>query len=347
MKLLVSALEPSANLHLEALLKELKEYDIRGIYDEKFGKGIYKSSDFSVMGFLDVIPKIFKAKEAISEMVFLSQDVDTILLIDSPAFNLPLAKAIKEKYPNKKIIYYILPKVWAWKKGRVAKMEKYCDYLASIFPFEDKFYNKSIYVGNPLLDEISILKDPHTDYNQVAFLPGSRKSEIKYLMSIFREVAKSIKKHKVIVVPTFFKGKDLKSIYGDLSGFEISYNTQMTLALSDFAFICSGTATLEASIIGTPFLLAYKTKPIDFFIAKLFVKLPYVGLANIIMNFDNRDKLHQEFLQNDVTKDNLLDSYSNFDKQKFEEGAKELKLLLKHGSSKNLIKILNQSNLST
>ncbi len=341
MNLLVSALEPSANLHLEVLLKELKEYEIKGIYDEKFGEGLYKSSDFSVMGFLDVIPKIFKAKEAIAEMVFLSRDVDSVLLIDSPAFNLPLAKAIKEKYPQKKIIYYILPKVWAWKKNRVAKMEKYCDHLASIFPFEDQFYNKSIYVGNPLLDEISILKDPHTEYNQVAFLPGSRKSEIKYLMPIFREVAKSINKHKVVVIPKFFEGKDLELIYGDLSDFEISYQTQTSLALSDFAFICSGTATLEAAIIGTPFLLAYKTRAIDFHIAKFFVKLPYVGLANLIMHFENRQKIHQEFLQNDVSVENLLNSYSSFDKQKFEEGAKELKLILKHGSAKNILKILH------
>ncbi len=340
MNLLVSALEPSANLHLEFLLKELKEYEIKGIYDEKFGKALYKSSDFSVMGFLDVIPKIFKAKEAISEMVFLSKDVDRVLLIDSPAFNLPLAKAIKEKYPQKQIIYYILPKVWAWKKNRISKIEKYCDHLASIFPFEDQFYNKSLYVGNPLLDEISILKDPHTDYNQVAFLPGSRKSEIKHLMPIFREVAKSIKKHKVVVVPKFFKREDIESIYGDLSDFEISYQTQTSLALSDFAFICSGTATLESAIIGTPFVLAYKTRAIDFLIAKSFVKLPYAGLANLIMYFENREKLHEEFLQNDVNVENLLNSYNNFNKQKFNEGAKELKKILKYGSAKNVSKIL-------
>jgi len=119
MNLLVSALEPSANLHLEPILDKLSEFELSGIFDEKFGTPLYKSSEFSVMGIMDVLPKILKAKEAIKEMVFLSKTADTVLLIDSPAFNIPLAKAIKEKYPKKKIVYYILPKVWAWKKGRV------------------------------------------------------------------------------------------------------------------------------------------------------------------------------------------------------------------------------------
>ena len=340
MNLLVSALEPSANLHLEPILHELKNTQISGIFDPKFGTPLYASSEFSVMGFLDVLPKIFKAKEAIKEMVFLAGESDTVLLIDSPAFNLPLAKAIKKKYPDKRIVYYILPKVWAWNRKRVKKVEAYVDIQASIFPFEKQFYLHCVYVGNPLLDEIHTLHDPDKEYNQVTFLPGSRRGEINRLMPLFREVAKHIDAKKVLVAPAFFKEKDLETIYGDTSGFEISFDMQKSVAESDFAFICSGTATLEAALIGTPFVLAYKAKALDYFIGSRVVTLKHVGLANIIMYFERKPPVHEEFLQDRATPENLLDAYRHFDKIQFAQNAKALKDILGHGSVKNLINLL-------
>ena len=95
MKLLISALEPSANLHLEPILNALDSCEVYGIFDERFGKPLLPSRAFSIMGFLDAIPKISKAKWAIKKMAQMSFFVDKVLLIDSPAFNLPLAKAIK------------------------------------------------------------------------------------------------------------------------------------------------------------------------------------------------------------------------------------------------------------
>jgi lipid-A-disaccharide synthase len=339
MKLLISALEPSANLHLEPILKEM-DAKIVGIFDKRFGNPLYPTTEFSVMGFFDVLPKIKLAKRAIKEMVNLAKDVDAILLIDAPSFNLRLAKAIKERYPDKKITYYILPKVWAWKKGRVKQVEKYCDNLASIFPFEDQFYRKSTYVGNPLLDELKLRKSPYQTYHNVTFMPGSRKSEITRLMPIFREVAKEIEGDKTIIVPPFLKGEDLQKLYGDISDFNISYIAEETLAHSDFAFICSGTATLEAAIIGVPFVLAYRAKPIDYAIAKRFVKLPFVGLANIIFDFAKKAPLHTELLQEDVNKERLLQAYHDKDALRFYKASQELRELLISGSTKNLINLL-------
>jgi lipid-A-disaccharide synthase len=338
-KILISALEPSANLHLEPILPHLNR-DIVGIFDNRFGSPLYDTREFSVMGFWDVLPKIKMAKRAIKEMVELAKECDRVLLIDAPSFNLPLAKALKKRYPNLEITYYILPKVWAWKKKRVKKVEKYCDNLASIFPFEPNFYNRATYIGNPLLDEIKLRKDPNLDYNTIAFMPGSRKGEVARLMPIFKEVAKEIKGRKVIIVPPFLKGEDLKETYGDLDDFDISYIMQETLAYSDFAFICSGTATLEAAIIGVPFVLAYKTKSFDFKIARFFIKLKYAGLANLILDFAGKKPLHHEFLQDEVTKENLLKEYREFDKYKFARGSYDLIELLKEGSSKNLINLL-------
>lgn len=340
MKLLISALEPSANLHLQPLLSQLPDATIRGIFDPKFGDPLYSSSEFSVMGLMDVLPKIFKAKEAISEMVFLSQDVDTVLLIDSPAFNLPLAKAIKKRFPTKKIVYYILPKVWAWNKKRVKKIEAYVDVQASIFPFEKQFYKHCIYVGNPLLDEIQVTNDKTKEHEQIAFLPGSRKSEIQKLMPVFKEVAQELHTKKVLIVPSFFKNKSLEPTYGDISDFEISYDMQKSLSHSDFAFVCSGTATLEAALIGTPFVLAYIAKKVDYFIGSRVVNLSHVGLANIIMDFEGLASVHEEYLQEEVTKENLLQAYHNFDKALFSQNAQKLKTILAHGSAKNVVKML-------
>jgi lipid-A-disaccharide synthase len=334
MKILVSSLEPSANLHLNEILKREK-FEIVGIFDEKFGTPLYSSKEFSVMGFIDVIPKIFKAKEAIKELASLSKNCDKVLLIDGPSFNIPLAKEIKKVNPTIEIIYYILPKVWAWKKGRIEVINNYIDKKAYIFPFEKEFWGDG-YVGNPLLDEITTFRDDKI-YNQVAFLAGSRKSEIKSLMPIFRELAKKIDVKKVLVVPKTYKNN--LDIYGDIKDFEISFDTDKTLLYSDFAYICSGTATLEATLIGTPFVLMYKARKIEYLIAKMFVKLNYVGLANIIFERENLPQCHKEYLQKfDI--ETLLSDYKNSNLIEWLEKSQKMRDILKFGSSENIIKLL-------
>jgi lipid-A-disaccharide synthase len=340
MKLLVSILEPSGNLHFKPIFDALSSCELFGIYDESFGKPLLPSSAFSIMGFVDAIPKIRLAKKTIKEMVKLSFKVDRVLLIDSPAFNLPLAKAIKEANPDVKIIYYILPQVWAWKAKRVAKVEKYCDILASILPFEEKFYSKATYVGHPLLDEISTCKDSYRDSDYICYLPGSRKSEIAKLLPIYKDVAKNIDKKSILVIPPHFDKKQIEEIYGDISEFEISTDAHESFLKSEFAFVCSGTATLEASLIGIPLVLAYKAKAIDAFIARRFVKLKHVGLANIICDFEGLEPLHVELLQDDVTSGNLLSEYVNMDKEKFFQNSKKLRTILKHGSKNKIIKLI-------
>jgi lipid-A-disaccharide synthase len=339
-KLLVSALEPSANLHLKPVLKELGECELLGIFDEEFGMPLVGSKEFSVMGFLDIFSKIIKAKRAINKMARLSLEASHVLLIDSPAFNLPLARAIRKINKSVPITWYILPKVWAWRKKRAAEVEKYCTNLASIFPFEDKFYTRSTYVGNPLLDEIRETKKSLENNGKIVFMPGSRRSEIKYLMPIFREVAKKLDKENIIVIPKHFKDDEISALYGDLSGFAVSKDAHQSLLDAEFAFVCSGTATLEAAIIGTPLVLCYKAKAIDYFIARRFVKLKFAGLANIIFDFCSLPPLHKEFLQEDVSVRNLLSEYEYMDKESFLERSLELREILSHGSSEVVAKII-------
>lgn len=393
MKYLISCLEPSANLHFKEVLAHLKRLDpaceICGIFDKKLGSPIYKSSEFSAMGFIEILPLILKAKRAIAQMTRLAAECDRVLLIDSPAFNLPLARAIKESGARAEISYYILPQVWAWKPHRAEKLKAFCDNLLSIWPFEAKFFGadceenkgavlqeagsknstlqeikdkdavpkedaahpsgqsaktaKYSFVGHPLLDEIKFQKTSYEKRGKIAFMPGSRRAEISRLMPIFRALAPKFENSErvLIIPPHLMDQKD--EIYGSLDGFSIANDTPQTLKDCDFAFICSGTATLEAALIGTPFVLCYKARAFDVWLARKLVKLKHVGLANIIFDFLGEEPLHEELLQSDVSAQNLLAAYERCDAAKFKLASEKLRDYLKLGSSENVAKILTQS----
>ena len=345
MKILVSALEHSANIHLKSLKKELNnDIEFIGIFDSSLGKPILDLRSLSIMGFVDALKKLRFFFKLNAQMVDLAQDADKILLIDSSGFNLPLAKKIKKRYPNKEIIYYILPQAWAWKKKRIPVLEKTIDHLCSILPFEKDFYSENApitYVGHPLLDQIKEFKTSINDnIKNVVFMPGSRKGEISKLMPIYQEVRAKLDINAIIIIPDYFSEEEIKTLYGDLSNFERKTDAHKTLYEADFAFICSGTATLEASLIGVPFILTYIAKAFDYFIATKFVKIEYVGLANIMFDKMNGTTMHPEFIQENVTVENLLDSYKNYDRSGFVENSKMLREYLKNGSSQKVASII-------
>jgi len=345
MKILVSALEHSANIHLKSLKKELSETtEFVGIFDSELGDSIIDLRSLAIMGFVDAIKKLRFFLKLNKQMADLAKDVDKVLLIDSSGFNLPLAKKIKKKYPQKEIIYYILPQAWAWKRKRIPVLEKTIDHLASILPFEKDYYSKNApitYVGHPLLDIITEYKDKlNPDVKNIAFMPGSRKGEIKKLMPVFKEVQKKLNLNATIIIPKHFNKEDIQELYGNLSDFRIANDAHKTLLESDFAFICSGTATLEASLIGIPFILSYIAKPLDYFIASRLVKLSHIGLSNIMFTQFNDRELHPEFIQDDVTADNLIKAYKEYDRYKFLNDSKALRAYLKHGSSKTVASII-------
>lgn len=449
MKYLISCLEPSANLHFKEVFEHLKKldpaYEICGIFDEKLGSPIYKSSEFSAMGFIEILPLILKAKRAVAQMTRLAAECDRVLLIDSPAFNLPLARAIKESGARAEISYYILPQVWAWKPHRTEKLKAFCDNLLSVWPFEAKFFGANcegdkgavpqeakskeaapkehaarseqnftspnsapdfadqnskaqnsgnfcernsetensnepnftrqgfsqnfasqssdepcsaqnsaalnlaaqsraryFFVGHPLLDEIKFQKTSYEKQGKIAFMPGSRRAEISRLMPIFRALAPKFENsERVLIIPPHLMDQR-DEIYGSLDGFSIANDTPATLKDCDFAFICSGTATLEAALIGTPFVLCYKAKAFDVWLARKLVKLKHVGLANIIFDFLGEEPLHEELLQSEVSAQNLLAAYERCDAAKFKLASKKLRDYLKLGSSENVAKILTQ-----
>jgi len=345
MKLLVSALEHSANVHLKALKSELGEdVELIGIFDGALGTPLIDLRSLAIMGFVDALKKLRFFFRLADEMVELASEADKVLLMDSSGFNLPLAKKIKKRYPDKEIVYYILPQAWAWKKKRIPVLERTIDRLASILPFEKEYYSAGApieYVGHPLLDEIEHFKTgAPAAVKRVAFMPGSRKGEIRRLMPVFHDVRSRLDAEAVLVVPKHFAQEELNDLYGNLSSFIVSHDAHTALYESDFAFICSGTATLEASLIGTPFVLAYVAKPLDYLIAKTLVKLEYIGLANIMFSRFKGRPLHPELIQEAVTADALLETMQRLDREAFFEDAKALRGYLEHGSSARVAHII-------
>jgi lipid-A-disaccharide synthase len=348
MKILVSALEHSANVHLKSLKRELSEdTEFIGIFDQELGVPLVDLRSLAIMGFVDVLKKLPFFFKLNSQMLDLAQEADKVLLIDSSGFNLPLAKKIKKKYPNKEIIYYILPQAWAWKKKRIPVLAKAIDKLCSILPFEKDYYPKDApitYVGHPLLDQITRFKtELNTEIKNIVFMPGSRKGEIGKLMPIYKEVRKKLEANAIIIIPQIFTDEEVQKLYGDLSAFEVKRDAHHELLNADFAFICSGTATLEASIIGTPFILSYVAKEFDYFIGRLLVKIKYAGLGNIMFEKVKGRSMHPEFIQDEVSVANLLKSYKEFNRDAFLRDSQELRAYLQSGSSKNVAKIIEES----
>mgnify|MGYP004526647613 CR=1 FL=1 len=405
MKLFVSALEYSANIHLKYLLCELIKHEnieLCGIFDKNIideimrdscgsildeksglrsceqgnktygiltkrttslpdlslkdnalqGKPLCDINKVAVMGFIDVLKRARFFLTLRAKCLALALECDKILLMDSSSFNIPLAKKIKARDLQKEIMYYILPQVWAWKPWRAKTIEANCDKLAAILPFEVECYaKKARFVGHPLLDEIcdfrnNISQDSH---NLITFMPGSRITEIKRIFPIFLQVKDELKRRDLatqfhLVIPRKFMGKNLAEIYGDLSDFIISFDTHTSLLKSKFAFICSGTATLECALIGTPFVLGYLARRIEAFVVKQFLNIRFVGLANILYSRINKsENFHDELLQENLTAKNLLDSYYRANPNDFLAKSLSLRKYLKNGSAKAVAQWLIQT----
>jgi lipid-A-disaccharide synthase len=348
MKILVSALEHSANVHLKSLKNELpEETEFLGIFDKNLGNPMIDLQSLAIMGIIDAIKKLRFFFKLADDMVELAKEADKVLLIDSSGFNLPLAKKLKKKYPNKEIIYYILPQAWAWKKKRIPILANTIDKLASILPFEPSYYPKNAnieYVGHPLLDQITQFKtELSSEIKNVVFMPGSRKSEIKRLMPTFKALIETLTLNATFIIPKHFSQEEIVELYGDTQEYTISYDAHKSLYEADFAFICSGTATLEAALIGTPFILAYKAKALDYFIGSRLVKIEFVGLGNIMLKKYKGRQLHPEYLQDNVTVENLADGFKKYEREKFLENSQELRAYLKHGSSARVAELIQEA----
>lgn len=308
MKYYIIVGEASGDLHGSNLIKGLKESDPKAEFRYWGGDlmqaaaGIepvkhYKES--SIMGFVEVVLNLRRIARFMREC---REDIaafapDVLILIDYPGFNLRMAKFAKSiGIPT---YYYIAPKVWAWKEGRVKKIKKYVDQLFVIFPFEIEYFSKfgisAYYAGNPLMD--SITSRGATDFKEfttqnslngkpiIALMAGSRAHEINFNLPFMVEVSRDFPEYQFVVTAVSWLDKTLYDKH--LTGSTVAYvcdQTYQTLAVSSGALVTSGTATLEAALLKVPEVVCFRGPAITMWIAARLVKLKWISLVNLVMD---------------------------------------------------------------
>ena len=292
------------------------------------GTGLVKHyKEGAVMGFVEVLAKAGKLMKNVS---FCKKDIlewnpDVVILIDYPGFNFKIAEfAHKEGF---KVFYYIAPKVWASREGRIRKLKAYVDKLFIVFPFEKPYFDAKgieyIYEGNPLVDAVDgskamkeerkafMERNTMPDGQFIAMLAGSRKSEISTMMPVLTEFASKMHNlpqysdYKFIIAGAPARSpkdydpwlneenrKYIKVLFGE---------TQSIIRHAEAAVVNSGTASLETVLFNTPQVVGYITNPVTYWIAKKIIKIRYISLGNLIV-----DRLaFKEFIQDDCNAEKL------------------------------------------
>ena len=336
MRYYIIAGEASGDLHgsnlMKGILNEDPQADIRfwggDLMNNVYPGLVRHYKEGAVMGFVEVLAK---AGRLLRNVKFCKQDIlewnpDVVILIDYPGFNFKIAEfAHKAGY---KVFYYIAPKVWASREGRIKKLRKYVDKLFIVFPFEIPYFDSKgieyIYKGNPLVDAVDnskAMKESREDFLKrcslpdspvIAMLAGSRKAEISTMMPVLTEFA--AKMHKIPEYSEYqfliagAPARNIEDYSAWLNEENRSYikilfgETQSIIRHAEAGVINSGTASLETALFGTPQVVGYITNPITYWVAKKIIKIKYISLGNLIV-----DRLaFKEFIQHDCNADALV-----------------------------------------
>ena len=291
-------------------------------------KSIFDIKEITYIAFTSVLLNIFKIRNRINQTVdeIIKFKPDILFSVDSPDFSLRVSKLVKKKNPKIKTIHFIAPKVWAWREGRVKKMKKYLDHILLLFKFEKKYFDKesllNTFVGHPLLDEeinsnIQLNNLISDKKKYISLFAGSRESEIKILTPILFKFIKKMNDKENDFNFIFHSTDKLKNYLINLLNKENIPNTEVIsddkikneiLKKSIFAVVKSGTVSLEVCKLNIPSIIIYKMNFINFFIAKLFLKIKFVNMLNII----NDKEIIPELIQKDCNPDEIFKSVFYF-----------------------------------
>ncbi|MEF3693761.1 MAG: lipid-A-disaccharide synthase [Candidatus Cloacimonadota bacterium] len=341
--------ESSGDLHASLVMQRLNQ-DIPNLEHSGIGgslmqrqglKILYPFDRFAVMGFVEVLKHLyfFLGVERKVKSYLRHHKPDLVILVDYPGLNLRIASiSDEERIP---VLYFICPQFWAWKRKRVYKLRNNVRHVACILPFEKELldiYNvSSSYVGHPIAEEIKLELDRESfaafykldpSRQWIAFLPGSRKTEVERLLPSFIPAAKELEKqgYQVLISrarhlsPAYFN-EQLASY--DKTGLTIvdGYNYEL-MKYSKLVIACSGTATLETAFLGTPVVICYKASYLSYRIGRYFVRIKRIGLPNIILEED----LLPELVQDQLSSTSILQAASELLKE--EKSRKVRKRLL-------------------
>ncbi|MDY0280034.1 MAG: lipid-A-disaccharide synthase [Salinivirgaceae bacterium] len=364
MKYYVIAGEASGDLHAANLIRSLKMYDpdatIRGwggdMMKSEGAEIVANYKNMAYMGYAAVIKNLRRILQLMEECKkdIVAWNPDVVILVDYPGFNLKIAKFTHSK--GFKTYYYIAPKIWAWKGHRIKAIKKYIDNVYSILPFEIDFYKKhnySInYVGNPLLDSLTRTLNRNQTASEfidqyklsgkpiIALLPGSRKQEIKALLPTMASIANKFPNHEFVISGAPGIDTSFYDQISNLQSFKIIFaDTYQLLLHAEAALVASGTATLEAALIGTPQVVCYKLGGgrLAHFVGKIiFRKIKYVSLVNLILgklsvtellqHHFNKKELTTELqyiIKGGKTRTTMLNDYSTLQQTIGKPGASE------------------------
>jgi lipid-A-disaccharide synthase len=268
------------------------------------------------LGFVEVVKHIPFIKKVQLELIDLikEKNIDTVVLIDYPGFNLNIAKKLKAL--NVKIAYYISPQIWAWGKNRIEKIKRLIDTMIVVFPFEQKIYQDAgvdvDYVGHPLMEIIhehkylvkeEFFKEFSLDTSKeiLLLMPGSRKHEVEKIfpnsIKAAQKLADTFNMQIVVSASQNIHEDFLANIAKDKQFKVITGHTYELMKYSKFGIIKSGTSTLEAAIFQLPMVIVYKTSGLTHFIGKKLIKVKNIGMANIILN----EQVVPELIQRDAS----------------------------------------------
>lgn len=306
--------EPSGDLLASRLMRALKKktggavrfYGVGGETMAQEGlTSLFDSSELAVMGLMEVIPSIPRILKRISQTVqdIVDKKPDVVVTVDSWSFSARVNKALKARKTGIPQFHYVAPQVWAWKKKRAKTCGRYIDELFALLPYEPPYFEphglKTDFVGHPVVEGGASKGDGaafRKEYGIAAgapllcVLPGSRRSETKYLLPVFQETVSRLKQKYPalrVVVPTVVTvAEKVKKAVASwnvpvtvVTGEKARYNA---FAAANAALAASGTVALELAMARVPYCIAYKMNPISSFLAPLVVKGKYVNLVNIL-----------------------------------------------------------------
>ena len=332
LKYFIIAGESSGDLHGGHLMREMKSVNPNVTFEGIGGnlmiqnglKSFVDINKINIMGFIEVLKKysFFKSLQNQALNIIKEGSFDGIILIDYPGFNLRLAKKIKNIMPQIPIHYYISPQIWAWKEDRIKIIKDHIDQMIVIFNFEKNWYSQrsveAKFVGHPFLDiyknidkkkeRLKLGLEDNKKY--ITLFPGSRIQEIQNHLPVMLEAMND----DFFADFNFLIGqaRDIDKV--NLSSFDLSRvkiineNPESALIASDFAWVGSGTSTLQAVLFNVPFILLYKTSFLSWFLMKKFVKVKYAGMPNIILN----KPLVPELLQENLTSEKIINETKRF-----------------------------------
>ena len=326
MKYYIIAGEASGDLHASNLVAELKKKDKRAEFrgfggDLMQAQGVELVKHYRLMAYMGFVEVAVNLRKVLGNIAQCKKDIldyqpDVVILVDYPGFNFRIADfAHKQGF---KVVYYISPQVWAWKRRRVRKIQESVDKMLVILPFEEEFYRRYgvdvTYVGNPLLDELAKFGTANRSIflrrnslgekrEIIALLPGSRKQEIKRVLPVMLKVVPHFPDYQFVVAGVSSIDKDLyKSVIGNADVFLVENQTYELLQNSSAALVTSGTATLETALFSVPEVVCYKATGFSYHLAKWMIKVKYISLVNLVMD----KEVVKELIQGDLNEDNVV-----------------------------------------